>query len=48
MISTTTVEHTKEIVGLLPADDAALITDDTPEEEHDMLIDNFKVLSLSG
>ncbi|KNB39498.1 hypothetical protein ACH54_03675, partial [Salmonella enterica subsp. enterica serovar Infantis] len=31
-----------EIVGLLPADDAALITGDTPGPERDALIDNFK------
>ncbi len=30
MIFAATVEHAKEIVGLLPADDAALITGDTP------------------
>ncbi len=30
MIFAATVEHAKEIVGLLPAEDAALITGDTP------------------
>lgn len=42
MIFAATVEHAKEIVGLLPADDAALITGDTPGPERDALIDNFK------
>ncbi len=32
----------KEIVGLLPAEDAALITGDTPGAERDVLIDDFK------
>ncbi|KAA9988024.1 ATP-dependent helicase, partial [Escherichia coli] len=39
MIFAATVEHAKEIVGLLPADDAALITGDTPGPERDALID---------
>lgn len=30
MIFAATVEHAKEIVGLLPTEDAALITGDTP------------------
>ncbi|EBV4236638.1 ATP-dependent helicase [Salmonella enterica subsp. enterica serovar Panama] len=38
MIFAATVEHAKEIVGLLPADDAALITGDTPGPERDALI----------
>lgn len=42
MIFAATVEHAKEIVGLLPAEDAALITGDTPGPERDALIDNFK------
>lgn len=42
MIFAATVEHAKEIVGLLPAEDAALITGDTPGSERDVLIDDFK------
>jgi DNA repair protein RadD len=42
MIFAATVEHAKEIVGLLPADDAALITGDTPGAERDVLIEDFK------
>lgn len=42
MIFAATVEHAKEIVGLLPAEDAALITGDTPGAERDVLIDDFK------
>ncbi len=42
MISAATVEHAKEIVGLLPAEDAALITGDTPGAERDVLIEDFK------
>ena len=42
MIFAATVEHAKEIVGLLPAEDAALITGDTPGAERDVLIENFK------
>ncbi len=38
MIFAATVEHAKEIVGLLPAEDAALITGDTPGSERDVLI----------
>lgn len=30
MIFAATVEHAREITGLLPADDAALITGETP------------------
>lgn len=42
MIFAATVEHAKEIVGLLPADDAALITGDTPGAERDVMINDFK------
>lgn len=42
MIFAATVEHAKEIVGLLPAEDAALITGDTPCAERDVLIEDFK------
>lgn len=42
MIFAATVEHAKEILGLLPADDAALITGDTPGAERDVLIEEFK------
>lgn len=42
MIFAATVEHAKEIVGLLPTEDAALITGDTPGAERDVLIENFK------
>ncbi|MCV4797122.1 ATP-dependent helicase, partial [Escherichia coli] len=42
MIFAATVEHAKEIVGLLPAEDAALITGGTPGAERDVLIEDFK------
>lgn len=42
MIFAATVEHAREITGLLPADDAALITGETPGPERDTLIDAFK------
>ncbi len=43
MIFAATVEHAKEIVGLLPPpEDAALITGDTPGAERDVLIEDFK------
>lgn len=42
MIFAATIEHAKEIVGLLPAEDAALITGDTPGAERDVLIEDFK------
>lgn len=42
MIFASTVEHAREVVGLLPANDAALITGDTPGPERDALIDAFK------
>ena len=42
MIFAATVEHAKEIVGLLPTEDAALITGDTPGAERDVLIEDFK------
>jgi DNA repair protein RadD len=42
MIFAATVEHAREITGLLPAGDAALITGETPGPERDGLIDAFK------
>lgn len=42
MIFAATVEHAREITGLLPADDAALITGETPGPERDSLIEDFK------
>ncbi|MDA4834871.1 helicase-related protein, partial [Enterobacter hormaechei] len=42
MIFAATVEHAREITGLLPADDAALITGETPGPERDRLIEAFK------
>lgn len=42
MIFAATVEHAREITGLLPAEDAALITGETPGPERDRLIDAFK------
>lgn len=42
MIFAATVEHAREITGLLPVDDAALITGETPGPERDRLIEAFK------
>lgn len=42
MIFAATVEHAKEVTALLPADDAALITADTPGPARDALIEAFK------
>lgn len=42
MIFAATVEHAKEITGLLPAGQTALITGDTPGVERDALIEAFK------
>ena len=42
MIFAATVEHAKEIVGLLLPKMPALITGDTPGAERDVLIDDFK------
>lgn len=42
MIFAATVEHAKEIVNLLPSQDAALITAATPGAERDQLIEQFK------
>ncbi|MGS8617094.1 ATP-dependent helicase, partial [Salmonella enterica subsp. enterica serovar Infantis] len=42
MMSAAPGEHATEIGGLLPADDAALITGETPGPERDALSDNFK------
>ena len=46
MIFASTVEHAKEITTLLPADQAALVSADTPAAERDALIDAFKQQSL--
>src|SRR5690606_14982713 len=42
MIFAATVEHAKEITGLLPDGEAALITGETPGPERDRLIHDFK------
>jgi len=42
MIFAATVEHAKEITGLLPVNQAALITAETPGSERDSLITRFK------
>lgn len=42
MIFAATVEHAREVTGLLPAASAALITGDTPGPERDRLITAFK------
>lgn len=42
MIFAATVEHAREVTGLLPADRARLITGETPGPERDQLIDAFK------
>lgn len=46
MIFAATVEHAKEIYGLLPTGEAALITGDTPSTERDQLIQAFKAQTL--
>ncbi|WP_140919284.1 DEAD/DEAH box helicase [Limnobaculum xujianqingii] len=46
MIFAATVEHAKEIYGLLPAGRAAFINADTPGDERDRLIDEFKQQKL--
>ncbi|NDJ57051.1 DEAD/DEAH box helicase family protein [Enterobacteriaceae bacterium 4M9] len=42
MIFAATVEHAREVTGLLPAGEAALITGETPATERDALIEAFK------
>lgn len=42
MIFAATVEHAREVTALLPTDDAALITGETPAAERDRLIEAFK------
>lgn len=42
MIFAATVEHAREITGLLPAGEAALIVGETPAPERDRLIADFK------
>ena len=42
MIFAATVEHAREVVGLLPPGEAALITGETPGPERDRLISEFK------
>lgn len=42
MIFAATVEHAREVTGLLPEGQAALITGETPGAERDALIDAFK------
>ncbi len=42
MIFAATVEHAREVTGLLPVGEAALITGETPATERDALIEAFK------
>ncbi|STS92090.1 DNA or RNA helicase of superfamily II [Klebsiella variicola] len=42
MIFAATVEHAREVTGLLPAAQAALITGETPGPERDRIIEAFK------
>ncbi len=42
MIFASTVEHAREITGLLPAGEAELITGDTPGPQRDRIIEAFK------
>ncbi|WP_151994508.1 DEAD/DEAH box helicase [Buttiauxella massiliensis] len=42
MVFASTVEHAKEVTALLPKNDAALITADTPSPARDTLIEAFK------
>lgn len=46
MIFAATVEHAKEILSLLPQDEAALVSADTPPYERDDLISRFKQQQL--
>ncbi len=46
MIFAATVEHAREVTGLLPDGAAALITGETPLPERDRLIDAFKARTL--
>lgn len=46
MIFAATVEHAREVTGLLPDGTAALITGETPLSERDRLIDAFKARTL--
>ncbi len=50
MIFAATVEHAREVTGLLPVGSAALITGETPGPERDRIIEAFKAqaISLSG
>lgn len=42
MIFAATVEHAREVTGLLPVGRAALITGETPGPERDRIIEAFK------
>ena len=46
MIFASSVQHAKEILGLLPKGEAALIVGDTPSEERDELIQSFKDMKI--
>nr|WP_298374910.1 DEAD/DEAH box helicase [uncultured Halomonas sp.] len=46
MLFAATVDHAKEILGYLPADQAALITGATPSKERQRLIEAFKAQQL--
>lgn len=46
MIFAATVEHAKEIHGLLPSGEAAFISAETPSDERDRLIEAFKAQQL--
>lgn len=46
MVFASTVEHAQEILGYLPASEAAIITGDTASKERDHIIDQFKAQQL--
>lgn len=46
MIFAATTAHAKEIIGYLPAGQAALVLGDTPQQERDALIQQFKARAL--
>lgn len=46
MIFASTVEHAREVHGLLPSGEAALVSAETPAAERDALIEAFKQQQL--
>ncbi|MBB3184396.1 DNA repair protein RadD [Halomonas fontilapidosi] len=46
MLFAATVAHAEEVLGYLPADEAALVTGETPSAERERLIDAFKAREL--